>query len=69
MVDTEHRHHRDGFSDEELDLNNNETSNNCLARTDNPSEDPVPHEEPNRTSYEMTNRHRRGDDRTVVKKA
>ena len=44
-VDTDRRHRRDCFSDEELELNNNETPSNRLAWPDDPREDPVPHEE------------------------
>ena len=73
-VDTDRRHRRVSFSDEELDLNNNETPSNRLARTDDPREDPVPHEEqdpheePYRNSSSIAHRNRRGEDRPIVQK-
>ena len=73
-VDTDRRHRRDSFSDEELDLNNNETPSNRLARTNDPREDPVPHEEqdppeePYRNSSSIAYRNGRGDDRPIVQK-
>ena len=40
-LDTQQRNPRNGFSDEELDINNNETPNNWLTRTDDSSEGPA----------------------------
>ena len=52
---------------------NNETPNNCSTKTDDPSEDPAPHEEydtheePYRHSAYIANKNGRGDDRTCTK--
>ena len=43
-LDTQQRNRRDGSSDGKLDINNNETPNNRLRRTDDSSEGPAPHE-------------------------
>ena len=73
-LDTQQRNPRDGSSDEELDINNNETHNNWLTRTDDSSEGPAPHkandphEEPYRHSTSITHRNGRGDDKSLVQK-
>ena len=73
-LDTDHEHYTDDFSDEELDMNNNETPDNRLDRTDDFREDQVPHEEhdpheePNRHPFTMAHSYGRGDDRTLVQK-
>ena len=65
-LDTQQRNHRDCSFDGELDINNNETSNNRLTRTDHSSEGPAPneandpHEEPYRHSTSITHRNGRG---------
>ena len=61
-LDIQQRNHRDGSSDEELDINNNETPNNRMTRTDDSSEGPAPqeandpYEEPYRHSTSITHR-------------
>ena len=73
-LDTQQRNSRDSSPDEELDINNNETPNDRLARNDDPSEDPAPHEEndpheePHRNSTPITHRNGRGDDKSLVQK-
>ena len=73
-LDTQQRNQRDGSSDGELDINNNETPNNRLARMDDSSEGPAPHEandpheEPYRHSTSITHRNGRGDDKSLVQK-
>ena len=73
-LDTDHGHYTDDFNDEELDMNNNETPDNRLDRTDDFREDQVPHEEhdpheePNRHPFTMAHSYGRGDDRTLVQK-
>ena len=44
-LDTQPRYRRDSSTDEELDINNNETPNNPLEKTEDPNEYPAPHED------------------------
>ena len=73
-LDKQQRNSRDSSTDEELDINNNETPNNPLGRTDDPNEDSVPHgendpyREPYRHSIPITHSNGQGDDKSLVHK-